>query len=113
MHVVTLKLDLGQKSKGLVLRSGPIERQKYSKTRSTQILLKILAAIGRYEPFRVVVIIFVSKTGIYNVPGISNRLRGYITLLLALVSSVFRGLQKEYMPLRQYLLRRVLLGQCL
>ena len=71
MHVVTLKLDLGQKSKGLVLRSGPIERQKYSKTRSTHFLLQILDLIGRYETFRMIVMIFATKS------GISDRLLGY------------------------------------
>ena len=77
MPVVTLNLGLGQTSKEHVLRCRPTERQEYSKTQSTHVLLQILASIGRHEPFRMIVIIFVTKNDVYNVQRISDRLLGY------------------------------------
>ena len=77
MHVVTLTIELGQTSKLQVLRSEPAERQKYSKTRSTHFLLQSLASVGKYEPFKIAVVILVTKIGVYNVSGVSDRLLGY------------------------------------
>ena len=77
VHVDTLKLDLGQTSKEHIVRSRPTERRKYSKTWSTHFLLQILVSVGRYDPFRLIMMIFVIKKGVYNVPGISDRFLGY------------------------------------
>ena len=56
MNIVTLKL--GQTSKEHVLT----ERHKY-KTEA-HFVLQILASVARYEPFRMIPVIFVTKSGV-------------------------------------------------
>ena len=56
MHVVTLKL--GQMSKEHVLT----ERHKH-KTQA-HFVLQMLASVARYEPFRMILVKFVTKSGV-------------------------------------------------